>query len=408
MRGALQMKAVGIVVEYNPFHNGHFYHVTQSKNMTNADVVIAVMSGNFLQRGEPALVSKWHRTKMALQNGVDIVIELPYVYSTANAPIFAEGAISLLDAIQCHSFSFGSEDGEIEPFLNTASLINENLDEYNELIKQYVSTGVSYPKSLYNAYEQLKLKKQQRYIDLSQPNNILGFHYIVAAQKLNLSIKPVTIQRLNAGYHDSIDEKSTIASATGIRKAVFEAGNIDSIRPYVPVATFSELDEWQQNYSFFVHWETFWPLLKYGIMRHTPKKLTAYADVSEGIENALIKHAKHSNSFSEFMSQIKSKRYTWTRLQRMLTHIYTGITKDELHQFESPSYIRLLGMTAKGQAYLSEKKKELRLPLISRVAQVKDPMLAIDIRASEMYALGIELSSKNKIDEDYKTPPIRM
>lgn len=402
------MKAVGIVVEYNPFHNGHLYHVTQSKHLTNADIVIAVMSGNFLQRGEPALVSKWHRTKMALQNGVDIVIELPYVYSTANAPLFAEGAIFLLDAIQCDSFAFGSEDGDIEPFLNTASLIEKHFDEYNELIKQNMSTGISYPKSLYNAYEQLKLKKNERYIDLSQPNNILGFHYIVAARKLNLSIKPFTIQRKSAGYHDSINEASNIASATGIRKAIFNEGNIEKIQPYVPNATFHELLEWQQSFSSFIHWDTFWPLLKYGIMRHTPEKLTTFADVSEGIENAIIKHAKQCDSFSQFMAEIKSKRYTWTRLQRMLTHIYTGITKDELHQFENPTYIRLLGMTSKGQAYLSEKKKELQLPLISRVAQVKDPMLAIDIRASEMYALGIELASKNKIDGDYKTPPIRM
>lgn len=402
------MKAVGIVVEYNPFHNGHLYHVNESKKITNADVVVAVMSGNFLQRGEPALVSKWHRTKMALYNGVDIVIELPYVYSTANAPIFAESAIFLLDAMKCDVFAFGSEQGNIEPFLNTANLIEENFDEYNRLIKQFVSTGISYPKSLYLAYEQLQRMKNQPCIDLSQPNNILGYHYIAAAKKFNVSIQPATIQRVSAGYHDSINEKSNIASATGIRKAIFEHKNLEEIRSYVPETTFSELHKWQQQFSTFVHWETFWPLLKYGLLRNSPEQLTAFADVSEGIENALIKHAKQANSFSEFMSLIKSKRYTWTRLQRMLTHIFTGITKEELHQFQHPTYIRLLGMTSKGQAYLSERKKDFPLPLISRVAQVKDPMLAIDIRASEIYGLGLELYSKNKIDGDYKTPPIRM
>lgn len=402
------MKAVGIVVEYNPFHNGHYYHVTQSKIITNSDIVVAVMSGSFLQRGEPALVSKWHRTRMALMNGVDIVVELPYVFSTANAPLFAEGAIFLLDALKCDTFAFGSEQGDLEPFLNTTSLIEEHFDEYNKLIKQFVSTGISYPQSLYKAYEQLQQKKNQPYIDLSQPNNILGYHYIVGTRKNNLSIKPVTIKRMSAGYHDDINEESKIASATGIRKSLFEQENLEKIAPYVPETTYQELKEWQQKFSSFVHWEALWPLLKYAIMRHTPHNLTAFADVSEGIENALLKHAKQSDSFTELMSKIKSKRYTWTRLQRMLTHIYTGITKEELHQFEKPSYIRLLGMTSKGQAYLSERKKEIDLPIISRVAQVKDPMLEIDIRASEMYALGIELLTKNKIDGDYKTPPIRL
>ena len=142
-------------------------------------------------------------------------------------------------------------------------------------------------------------------------------------------------------------------------------------------------------------------------MRYRPENLKAFADVSEGIEYALIKHAKHSQTFSEFMSSIKSKRYTWTRLQRMLTHIFTGITKEELHQFKTPTYIRLLGMTERGQAYLSERKKSLELPMISRVGQVKDPMLEIDIRASDIYALGVEFFSDKKIDGDYKLPPIR-
>jgi len=402
------MKAVGIVVEYNPFHNGHYYHVTQSKIITNADVVIAVMSGSFLQRGEPALVSKWHRTKMALANGVDLVVELPYVFSTANAPLFAEGAIFLLDALKCDAFSFGSEDGKIEPFLNTANLIEEHFEEYNSLIKQFVSTGISYPQSLYYAYEQLKQKNQKTYIDLSKPNNILGHHYIAAAKKFNLSIQPVTIQRVHANYHDSVSKTSTIASATGIRRELFQKGTLNVISPYVPQSTYNELAEWQQQYKRFVDWEAFWPLLKYAIMRYRPENLTAFADVSEGIEYALIKHAKQSESFSQFMSGIKSKRYTWTRLQRMLTHIFTGITKEELHQFKTPSYIRLLGMTKKGQAYLSERKKQFELPLISRVAQAKDSMLQIDIRASEMYALGVENISNKKIDGDYQTPPIRL
>lgn len=402
------MKAVGVVVEYNPFHNGHQYHLKQAKKIVNADVVIAVMSGHFLQRGEPAFVDKWHRTKMALQNGADIVIELPYVFSTGHATLFAEGAIQLLDAIDCSSFAFGSEEGSIAPFLNTYSLLKENEEEYNTLIKHFVTTGISYPQSLYMAYEQLRQNEQKSTIDLSQPNNILGYHYIEAAKRLNLTIEPATIQRIQAGFHDSINTASTIASATGIRKAIFEQKLLHEIKQFVPDETFAQLKDWERKYKTFIHWDSFWPYLRYAILRNTPEQLTRFADVSEGIEYALIKSAKKSDTFHQFMNHIKSKRYTWTRLQRMLTHIYTGITKEQLHQFSKPSYIRLLGMTTNGQAYLSEKKKQFKLPLISRVASTKDPMLALDIRATDMYALGIELLTNQKIAGDYNTPPIRL
>ncbi|BDH61031.1 UPF0348 protein YlbM [Lysinibacillus sp. PLM2] len=401
------MQAVGVVVEYNPFHNGHFYHIEQSKKQTGADVVIAVMSGHFLQRGEPALVDKWHRTKMALQNGVDIVIELPYIFSTAKAELFAKGAIQLLSAMKCQSFAFGSEEGNIEPFHNTYTLLQDYRQEYNELIKYFVSKGLSYPKSLYEAYEQLKQKQYRLYIDLSQPNNILGYHYIEAVYTLKSTIKPVTIQRVKAGYHESINSNTNIASATGIRKEIFEKGSIVDIKNYVPQATFLHLQDWLKQHNQFVQWESFWPLLRFSITRYLPSDLTQFADVSEGIEFALIKYAKKSDSFSEFMNHIKSKRYTWTRLQRMLTHIFTGITKEQLHRIDSPTYIRLLGMSEKGQRYLGEVKKDLDLPLISRVASVNDEVLKIDLRATEIYSQGVQLFSKKKIDEDFQTPPIR-
>lgn len=402
------MKAVGVVVEYNPFHNGHFYHVSQSKNQSNADVVIAVMSGNFLQRGEPAAIDKWHRTKMALKNGVDIVIELPYAFCTGHATFFAEGAIQLLEAIGCTNFAFGSEEGAIHPFLNTFTLLKLYEEQYNALIKQYVSTGISYPQSLYKAYEELRQKEEGHTIDLSKPNNILGYHYIEAAKRLNLRIEPMTIPRIQAGFHDDINTDSTIASATGIRKAIFERQSLEEIVQFVPDETYMLLESWQKKYSSFIRWETFWPYLRFAILRNTPEQLTRFADVSEGMEFALIKAAKKSNSFNQFMTQIKSKRYTWTRLQRMLTHIFTGITKEQLHNSMKPSYIRLLGMTKNGQAYLSKHKKQFQLPLISRVASTNDPMLSLDIRATDMYALGVEMASGQLIAGDYQTPPIRL
>lgn len=403
------MKAVGVVVEYNPFHNGHYYHIQQAKVKSKADIVIAVMSGQFLQRGEPALVDKWCRTKMALANGVDIVMELPYVYSTAQATDFAKGAITLLNAIGCESFVFGSEDGELTPFLNTWELIENNRTTYNELIRTYIKQGNSYPKALFLAYKYLQQQHPNHYIDLSQPNNILGFHYIEAAAALNHSITPLTIPRVGAGYHETIKQEQPIASATGIRKVIFEKQNLTDIHSYVPPATYSLLQQWHDKYKQFGGWEAFWPLLQFTIIRQTPEQLTQFAEVTEGIEYALIKAAKSARNFNEFMLKIKSKRYTWTRIQRMLTHIFTGFTKEQLYSFHSPSYIRLLGMTSEGQKFLSTHKKNLSLPLISRVGATTDTMLQIDIHATDLYALGIEMHSHTSIlNRDYQTPPIRV
>lgn len=401
------MQAVGIVVEYNPFHNGHFHHVTEAKRTTKSDVAVAVMSGQFLQRGEPALVDKWYRTKMALQSGVDVVIELPYIFSTAQATLFASGAVQLLEAMQCKHLAFGSEQGTITPFLNTYEIIHTNQDLYNRIIKEQVQQGKSYPQALFIAYEQLTQQAPNAYIDLAQPNNILGYHYVEALKQLECAMQPATIQRIAAGYHDAIDTSSQIASATGIRQALFGGQNLQEMAQFLPLASREQLQIWQHTHGQFSSWESFWPLLKYAILRHTPMQLKQYADVSEGLENSLLKHAAASDSYAEFMNALKSKRYTWTRLQRMLTHIYTGITKEQLHQTQAPSYIRILGMTKQGQAYISTIKKSLTLPLISRVAAISDPVLAIDLHATQMYQQGVAQFSSIKIDEDYKSPPIR-
>lgn len=399
------MKAVGIVVEYNPFHNGHAYHVKQAKLETNAEIVVAVMSGQFLQRGEPAIVDKWSRTKMCLQNGVDIVIELPYVYSTAQATDFARGAITLLDAMKCDYFAFGSEEGRIEPFIQTFDNIHAYKPLYEQEIQAAVQKGLSYPMALQQAYLAVAEKADLEMVDLSLPNNILGYHYVEAQKKLQLNIQPFTIQRLQAGYHDDINYSREIASATGIRKAIKENLPIDQ---FMPTSALHELQQWHDSHGDFSSWHTYWPLLKFAILRHTASQLTSYPDVKEGLEFALLKHAKTSESFDEFMLKLKSKRYTWTRLQRMLTHIFTGVTKDQLQSFQSPSYIRLLGISEQGQRYISSHKKNINLPLISRVAASDDPMLALDLHASTMYQLGLNLFSNKKIDEDYKTPPIRI
>ena len=402
------MQAVGVIVEYNPFHNGHLHHFREAKRVANADVVVAVMSGHFLQRGEPALVDKWTRAKMALNAGVDLVIELPYAFATAQAPQFAAGSTYLLDALKCDSFAFGSEAGSIKPFLNTYRLMQQYAEEYNKTVKEAMKAGNSYPKALHIAFESLKEKTSEPLIDLNQPNNILGYHYVEAAMNRNLAIKPLTIQRIQAGYHDDINTENEIASATGIRKAIFEENDLQAIQQFVPNTTFEQLQHWQNQNQLFMSWEAIWPMLQYAILRHSPHQLKQYADVAEGLENSLLKHAAQASTFQQFMNGIKSKRYTWTRLQRTFLHIFTGVTKDLLHAHQTPTYIRILGMTQNGQKYLSFIKKEVTLPLISRVGSNSDPLLALDLHATTIYNLCLQHIGAQKIDGDIHTPPIRI
>lgn len=403
------MNVLGIIVEYNPLHNGHIFHLNESRKKTNADVVIAVMSGYFLQRGEPAIVSKWTRTKMALASGVDIVVELPYAFATQKAETFANGAVSILDALYCDDLCFGSETGEIEPFLLTNELLSKLNANYDELIQQYIKTGVSYPKAQTLAFQNLSYEKDpSSYIDLSLPNNILGYHYVKAIYDQHSTMRPTTIKRTSAGYHDIDFHSPTIASATSIRKAIF-SGNRD-IHAYVPDRTFKLLNEYEEKNQFLHQWESYFHLLKYRIMTMTLEEIKAIYEVEEGLEHRLKQHIQKSTSFRDFMERIKTKRYTWTRLQRLCTHILTNTTKSQLIMLttkQSP-YIRLLGMSEIGQKYLSEHKKKLKLPIISKLSTFHHPVLDLDIKAAHTYfSIMPEPLRTALLQKEYSTPPIR-
>ncbi|CAM3087383.1 nucleotidyltransferase [Filibacter tadaridae] len=406
------MEATGIIVEYNPFHNGHQHHATSAKKLTDADVIIAVMSGNFLQRGEPAFVDKWARTKMALASGVDIVIELPYTFATAHAPLFATGAIQLLDAIQCKAFCFGSEDGTIEPFTKSIQIIQQAGESYDFAIKEAVSKGLSYPKALNEAYKDAlnRTTEPDLAADLSKPNNILGFHYMDASNAIQSEMKAFTIPRIVADYHDEAIVGNQIASATGIRKSFFESDTLGTVEGFIPEKTRDVLIEWRKQRQNFGSWSHFYPLLRFTILREGPERLRLIADVKEGIENLLVRAAANNDTFAGFMSDVKSKRYTWTRIQRMLTHIFTGFTYDMRSSIGgTPAYLRLLGMTEIGKLYLNENKKRLKLPLLSKAAAFSNPSLQMDIHASDMYALGLGYDTNcSQIGNDYKIPPIIM
>jgi predicted nucleotidyltransferase len=406
-KGREHMRAVGLIVEYNPFHNGHAFHLQASKEAAEADIVIAVMSGNFLQRGEPALVSKWHRTQMALLNGVDIVFELPYCFATQKAETFANGAVSILNAVGCDTLCFGSESGDISSFLQTIEYLDTQHSSFNKNIKQFIDTGVSYPKALSLAFQQLP--ESEKYLDLSRPNNILGLEYIKAIKHQTSDVNPLTIPRKNANYHDQDFSSATIASATSIRKAIFADNNGKSvIDQYVPAPTKQILKEYLQTYQVFHQWENYWSYLQFRLIHSSPGELREVYEMEEGLENRLQTAALSANTFQEFMEQIKTKRYTWTRLQRLCVHILTNTKKEELARLsEKASYLRLLGMTTRGKEYLNKNKSHLSIPLISKLSSFKDKEIILDIKAARVYSLGVPSHLKNKMMRlEFEQPPI--
>jgi predicted nucleotidyltransferase len=403
------MKAVGVVVEYNPFHNGHLFHLQQAKEQTGADISIAAMSGNFLQRGEPALVSKWARTNMALEAGVDIVFELPYRFATQHAEIFAEGAVSILTSAGCDVLCFGSESGDMEAFNKTIAFLEENHEEFQESIRFYTKEGYSYPKSIALGFQ--SLAPSESFIDISKPNNILGLHYIQAIISQKSSMKAETITRKNAGYHDQHFASATIASATSIRKALFgAAGEIESIKQYVPETTYDQLINYRDHYGGFHSWENYWTLLKYKLLQSNSSELREIYEVEEGLENRLLAAAASSGSFQQFMKDIKTKRYTWTRLQRVCLHILTNTRKETMNTSQKTvNYLRLLGATEKGRSYLNYMKKDFSIPLVSKLSAFSDPDIELDIKASRIYALGQKDHGQEKLlAEEFGRPPIML
>jgi predicted nucleotidyltransferase len=402
------MNAVGVIVEYNPFHNGHGYHLEASKLAAHADVVIAVMSGNFLQRGEPALVSKWYRTKMALLNGVDIVFELPYAFAVQKAETFAKGAVSILDAACCESLCFGSESGDISAFNQTIQFLKEKKVPFEEHIHQFIKTGISYPKALSLAYHQLG--DASKYLDLAKPNNILGLEYIKAIRQQRSTLQPLTVARKSADYHDEHFTSETIASATSIRKAIFTTDDTQAnIDQYVPSATSLLLSEYRRHYQTFHSWENYWSYLQFRLLHSSPDELKEIYEVEEGLENRLLTAALVSSSFQEFMQKLKTKRYTWTRLQRVCVHILTNTKKSDMAILseKGAAYLRLLGMSTKGKEYLNKRKKDFHLPLVSKLSSFKEREIQLDLKAARIYSLGVPNSVKNDlISQEFKQPPI--
>ncbi|MBC6140675.1 nucleotidyltransferase [Listeria welshimeri] len=387
------MKATGIVVEYNPFHNGHQLHLNKARELTKADVMIAVMSGSFVQRGEPAILPKWERAKMALAAGVDMVVELPVSFATQHATIFAEESVRILDALHVDALFFGSEHGVSEDFSTAAKTVVEHEASFNQAIQlALIDKKTSYARAYTEAFKQ---SFGTELLDVTKPNNILGFHYALAIQKQNPTISLQTMARIHAGYHDIEANHDQIASATAIRKLLL-AGNLEEASRYLPA---SSIEIFKKYDGPFLSWENYWALLKYRLIQAETDELEGIRNVSEGIQNRMQIAATKAQYFSDFIESMKTKRYSNARIQRTALQILLNA-----RNIPSAPYIRILGMNKTGQKYLSHHKKNISLPIVTTVSKAAPGLLEEDIRATNIYTLvkGLE----NYQAGDFHIPPI--
>ncbi|MBC1499552.1 nucleotidyltransferase [Listeria weihenstephanensis] len=392
------MKATGIIVEYNPFHNGHLLHLQEARKQTDADVVIAVMSGSFLQRGEPALLPKWGRAQMAVDAGVDLVVELPFDYATQQAAIFAHGAIEILGSLGVSSVFFGSENGDAKVFSSIAKLVTEESVSFKASIRRFLDDKAnSYATAWNNAIRELA---PDLTLDLAQPNNILGFHYALAIAEQGKNINIATMSRKSAGYHDQSPAHHSIASATAIRHILL-ANDWKTAQQYLPDTTFAILQKYRETHSF-VTWNDFWPLLRYQLISAPTDQLATIRGVSEGIENRLQQAAIHAATFDDFLAKTTTKRYSTSRIKRTALQI---LFQQRAHDTASQNYIRLLGMSANGQQYLSQIKKEISLPIVSTASKANPHLIQNDIRAGKLYSLAPSLG--DQVLRDFHTTPYR-
>ncbi len=385
------MKILGIVAEYNPFHNGHLYHLKKSLEYTNAEATVVVMSGNFIQRGEPALLDKFTRADTAVKNGIDLVIELPLYYSVATAETFSYGAVKLLSECGVNFLSFGAETNNLEKLKNIASLLSNEPTSYSAELKKQLETGISYPEARSNTVS--KLLGISNNI-LTKPNNILAVEYLKALYSLNPNIEPVLIDRVDSGYHDT-DSNTNILSATGIREKLKNNEDIDL---YVPEITLNYIKT-----PIFI--ENFEENIMYALRKMSLENIKDLPDVTEGLENRILYALSYSKSLSELIDNIKTKRYPMTRVKRILMSALLDISKTNLNTFNSiggPLYIRVLSFNEKGRELLSEISATSSLPIITSVnkflekaTELQKEMLLADILATNIYTLATKEKTMN-------------
>ena len=405
-------KVVGIIAEYNPFHNGHSYHIQNTKAQTGADFVVAVMTGNFTQRGNTSVINKWEKTKMALNGDTDLVIELPTIYSISSAENFANGAVKILNELGIvDTISFGMEADDISTLNNIANVLYTEPFEYKTILEQELSKGNSFPKARSNAL-MMYLNDIKRYANiLKGSNNILAIEYLKALKKQKSNLVPFGLKREKVYYNSTkiIDE---YASSTGIRDLLLH-NQLEEARKVIPAKSYSILLNNLRQGTYVLDIIAYNDEILYKLRNMTVNQIANLPDVNEGLEYLIKDVSNKTNNLIELINGIKSKRYTQTRIQRILLYALLGITKEDMDMSKKViPYIRVLGCSEKGKLLLSQinskakvitslKKYESanKIKLLSgRKNKMLARMLEIDKIATDIYTLGYKKDSKAGLD----------
>lgn len=427
------MKIVGLITEYNPFHNGHLYHIEKAKEITGADSVIVVMSGNYVQRGAPAIMPKHLRAEVALEAGVDILMELPVCYAVGSAEYFAAGAIDLFERLGCvDSICFGSECGDYGLLARAAHILADEPEGYRQSLKEALKSGMSFPLARQKA---LKEYLQDDTLDqiLEQPNNILGIEYIKALYQRRSTMKSYTIKRMVSGYHDT-SLTGSYSSASAIRRllsytsqsvllekdGMFDEPSMSEVlsrlEGQVPPSCIRLLEETHLS-RYPVYPNDFSLLLKYRLLTETRESLTEYLDISEDLANRIINNANDFISFDQFSDQLKTREMTLSRVCRCLFHILLNIRKEDLLAYKEHGYCqyaRILGFRKDARRLFSQLKNSSQVPLVTKLTKTENlsstglSMLKTDIFAANLYESIITNKYKMPFINEYQQQILRI
>lgn len=403
------MKISSIITEYNPFHYGHKFHLDSCKQDTNSDGIVCIMSGNFVQRGLPAITDKWSRAQMALEQGVDLVIELPTLFSVSSAEFFAYGAISILDSLKVvDNVYFGAESKNIEAIQIIAEILFNEPLAFKILLKENLNLGLAFPvaraKALSN-YIITHINSINITIDeltelLNNSNNILGIEYCKSLLKLNSTIKPISLKRLGSSYNDIKPSNDGFSSATAIRHLMYSQKSLQNIKELLPKSSYNILNSQKSLPDINKMFE----FIKYTLISN-PSLIKNIPDASEGLDHKILKELNLATDYADLISRCKSKRYTHTRISRILCHIYLEITSNFKALYNStPSYIRILGLNKTGAKIIKKIKSNSDITIITKVPKNNiDPLLALDLKASDLYSL---INTNIPLSSDFLKSPI--
>lgn len=388
------MKIAGIIVEYNPFHNGHAYHVEQTRRATGCDYVIACMGGHFTQRGEPACLSKWARARMALACGVDAVFELPALFAVRPADVFARGGVAILGGLGAEYLSFGCETDDMALIRALAALRASEPEVLSRRVREKLDAGMSHPRARGEAAsEYLGLPAEA----LNLPNLTLAAEYVRAIGALDLGLRPVAVRRMGA-YHD--EALGRWASATAIR-AAFGRGEVRAALEAVPEAArpcaipeaLHPMDD----------------MLLYRLRSMRPEEIAALPEVGEGLENRLYRLCREHGSREALLDGLKCKRYTRARLSRTLTHALLGVDRKLTSDIPLPTYARLIGARAGAEGLLAELAARTRIPIVTAAPELRgDPCFELECRATDAWALMHDAPELRRAGREYTEKFVRL